>query len=234
MAIYKYLRISEEDIDLDGLVKYESNSIQNQRAYLDDFIKKMPEFAGCEVHEALDDGRTGTNFDRPGVQRLIELAKVGKVDCIVVKDLSRWGRSYLDVGDFLEQKFPEWGVRFISINDNYDSAAHSGATGGIDLAFKNLIYDLYSQDLSEKVRSGKDTAAKSGSITSAYPLYGYDKDKNDKRRLVVDPEDSLIVKRIFDLAKQGNGVADIVLSGHVGPLRGKEGVHRPADAQRTD
>ena len=169
-----------------------------------------PGFTECEVIEELDDGRTGTNFDRSGVQRLLNMAQSGKINCIVVKDLSRWGRSYLEVGDYLEQKFPEWGVRFISINDMYDSAALNGATGGIDLAFKNLIYDLYSQDLSEKVRSGKDTAARSGNIASSYPLYGYDKDKNDKRRLVVDPEDSLIVKRIFDLAEQGNGIAEIV------------------------
>jgi DNA invertase Pin-like site-specific DNA recombinase len=199
-----------EDIDLDGLDKYESNSIGNQRAYLDDFIAKIPEFAECEIIEALDDGRTGTNFLRPGVQRLIEMARSGRVDCIVVKDLSRWGRSYLDVGDFLEQKFPEWGVRFISINDNYDSAALNGTTGGIDIAFKNLIYDLYSQDLSVKVRSGKNTAAKSGKICASYPLFGYDKDPADQRQLIIDPLDSLVVKRIFDIAEQGSGVAEIV------------------------
>jgi hypothetical protein len=127
-----------------------------------------------------------------------------------VKDLSRWGRNYIEVGDFLEQKFPAWGVRFISINDCYDSATHSGATGGIDIAFRNLIYDLYSQDLSEKCRSGKDSAAKSGKVITTYPLYGYDKDKNDRHKLVFDPDDSLIVKRIFDLAEQGIHVAEIV------------------------
>ena len=161
-TIYKYLRISAEDIDLDGFDKFESNSIANQRALLDDFIGRMPEFAGCEVMEELDDGRSGTNFSRPGVQRLIGLAQAGKAQCIVVKDLSRWGRNYIEVGDFLEQKFPEWGVRFISLNDAYDSAMLNGATGGIDIAFRNLIYHLYSQDLSEKVRTAKASAAKSG------------------------------------------------------------------------
>ena len=96
-----YERLSYED----GR-ENESVSIENQRSYLDDFIGRIPEFAGCEVIEALDDGRTGTNFQRTGVQRLIELAQAGKVQCIVVKDLSRWGRNYIEVGDFLDQKFP--------------------------------------------------------------------------------------------------------------------------------
>ena len=198
--IWKYLRISAEDIDLDGFDKFESNSIVNQRALLDDFISKTPEFIGCEVMEALDDGRTGKNFSRPGVQRLIELAQAGKVQCIIVKDLSRWGRNYIEVGDFLEQKFPAWGVRIISINDFYDSAKFSGATGGIDIAFRNLIYDMYSQDLSEKVRSSKFSAAKSGKFINSLSFYGYIKDPNDTRKLVIDPPAAVVVKRIFDLA----------------------------------
>jgi DNA invertase Pin-like site-specific DNA recombinase len=201
-TIWKYLRISAEDIDLDGFEKYESNSIQNQRALLDDFISRIPEFAGCEVMEALDDGRTGTNFSRPGVQRVIEQAQAGKVQCIIVKDLSRWGRNYIEVGDFLEQKFPEWGIRFISLNDAYDSAKLNGATGGIDIAFRNLIYDLYSQDLSEKVRSGKMSAAKSGKFINGFTFYGYIKDPNDTRKIMIDPPTAEVVKRIFDLAAQ--------------------------------
>jgi len=208
-VIAKYLRISDEDIDLDGTVKQESNSIVGQRALLDSFISKMPEFEGCEVIEELDDGRTGTNFSRDGASRLIELAEQGKVQCIIVKDLSRWGRNYIEVGDFLEQKFPAWGVRFISIGDNYDSAKLAYGTSGIDVAFRNLMYDLYSQDLSVKCRSGKDAATKSGKIICTYPTFGYDKDKNDRHKFVIDPIDAPIVKRIFDLAEQGHGVAEI-------------------------
>ena len=209
-VIAKYLRISDEDTDLDGLAKQESNSIIGQRALLDNFISQIPEFAGCEVIEALDDGYTGTNFLRPGAQRLIELAQQGKVQCIVVKDLSRWGRNYIEVGDFLDQKFPLWGVRFISVGDNYDSEKVNHSTSGIDIGFRNLIYDMYSQDLSVKCRSGKDSATKSGKILCTYPTFGYDKDKNDRHKFVIDPVDSLIVKRIFALAEQDNSVADIV------------------------
>jgi DNA invertase Pin-like site-specific DNA recombinase len=203
-TIAKYLRISAEDIDLDGFDKYESNSIQNQRALLDDFIGRVPEFAGCEVIEELDDGRTGTNFSRPGVQRLIELAKKGKVQCIVVKDLSRWGRSYLEVGDYLEQIFPELGVRFISLNDAYDSATLNGGVAGIDIAFRNLIYEMYSQDLSEKVRTARISAAKSGKVTASYAFYGYIKDPKDTRKLLIDEPSADVVRRIFELAAQGN------------------------------
>jgi DNA invertase Pin-like site-specific DNA recombinase len=211
--IAKYLRISAEDIDLDGFDKFESNSIANQRALLDDFIGRIPEFAGCEVIETLDDGRTGTNFLRPGVQKLIEMAQSGKVQCIVVKDLSRWGRNYLEVGDFLEQKFPAWGVRFISLNDCYDSAKLNGATGGIDIAFRNLIYDLYSQDLSEKVKSAKISAAKSGKYTNGLSFYGYVKDPDDPRKLVIDEKTADVVRRVFDLTAQGltpNRIAKIL------------------------
>ena len=208
-VIAKYLRISDEDVDLDGVVKQESNSIVGQRALLDNFISKMPEFESWTVIEELDDGRTGTNFSRSGAKRIIELAEKGLIQCIIVKDLSRWGRNYIEVGDFLEQKFPAWGVRFISIGDNYDSATLNYGTSGIDVAFRNLIYDLYSQDLSVKCRSGKDAAARSGKIVCTYPTFGYDKDPNDRHKFVIDPLDSPIVKRIFDLAEQGYGVAEI-------------------------
>jgi len=209
-VILKYLRISDEDIDLDGKIKHESDSIVNQRALLDDYIAKMPEFDGCEIIEVFDDGRTGTNFSRPGAQKVIEMAQSGKFQCIIVKDLSRWGRNYIEVGDFLEQKFPAWGVRFISVGDNYDSAKLNHSTSGIDIAFRNLIYELYSQDLSVKCRSGKNAVAKSGKILSTYPTFGYDKDKNDRHKFVVDPIDAPIVKRIFDMAEQGHRVFEIV------------------------
>ena len=202
-TIMKYLRISSEDIDLDGLEKYESNSVAHQRALLDDFISQIPEFEGCEVMEAIDDGRTGTNFQRPGVQKLFDLAQRGKVHCIMVKDLSRFGRNYLEVGDYLEQIFPAWGVRFISVNDMYDSAKHSGATGGIDIAFRNLIADMYSQDLSEKVRSAKTSMNKSGKNSSPYSFFGYSIDPNDRHKLIIDEPAAETVRLIFNLREQG-------------------------------
>lgn len=212
-TILKYLRVSSEDIDLDGFDKYESNSIANQRAYLDDFIGRMPEFEGCAVIEECDDGWTGTNFNRPGVQRAIEMAQSGQVQCIIVKDLSRWGRNFLEVGDYIEQKFPSWGVRIISINDVYDSGNLNGATGGLDIAFRNLVYEMYSHDLSEKIKSARLSAAKSGKFSAPYAFYGYSRDPSDQRKLVIDEESGAIVRRIFDLAAQkltGTQIAKIM------------------------
>ena len=202
-TVMKYLRISSEDIDLDGLDKYESNSIVHQRALLDDFIAKMSEFDGCEILEASDDGRTGTNFNRPGVQEVLDLAQRGKIHCIVVKDLSRFGRNYLEVGDYLEQIFPAWGVRFVTVTDMYDSAQFHGTTGGINIAFRNLIASLYSQDLSEKVRSAKTSLNMSGKTSAPYGFYGYVIDPNDRHKLIIDEPAAEIVRLIYDLREQG-------------------------------
>jgi DNA invertase Pin-like site-specific DNA recombinase len=208
--IAKYLRISDEDIDLDGKLKQESNSVGNQRALLDDFISNSTDFLGYEVVEYFDDGRTGTNFSRPGIQRLLEEAEAGKIQCIIVKDLSRFGRRYLDVGDFLEQKFPVWGVRFISLGDMYDSAMLThGATGGINMAFRGLIAQLYSQDLSDKVRSNKNAASRSGKIVTSFPTYGYDFDENDRRKFVINQYEASVVQRIYTLYEQGVKIAEI-------------------------
>ncbi|GHV42521.1 hypothetical protein FACS189490_11680 [Clostridia bacterium] len=163
---------------------------------------------------------------RPGVQRLIELAQSGKVNCIIVKDLSRWGRNYLEVGDFLEQKFPAWGVRFISINDMYDSAKLNGATGGIDIAFRNLIYEMYSRDLSEKVRSGRNATAKQGKHMGGYGFFGYKKDQSDRHKLIIDTATAPIVKRIFELAADGYSSSQIAkqlnAEGRETPQKAKE------------
>jgi DNA invertase Pin-like site-specific DNA recombinase len=205
----KYLRISSEDIDLDGLEKYESNSIVNQRALLDDFIFKVPEFNGVEILEVIDDGRTGTNFQRPGVQKLLDLAERGKIQCIIVKDLSRFGRNYLEAGDYLEQIFPAWGVRFISVNDIYDSAAHNGSTGGIDIAFRNLIAELYSQDLSEKIKSARIALNKSGKTSAPYGFFGYIIDPNVRNKLIIDEPAAMIVRLIYNLCEKGLSTAKI-------------------------
>ena len=153
-VIALYIRLSQEDRDVSLRAdKAESNSITNQRALLWDFIKSREEFAGCTVIEKCDDGYSGVHFDsRPEFTELIELAKAGKVNCIIVKDFSRFGRNYVELGDYLEQYFPFLGVRFISVNDNYDSKDFEGTTGGLDVAFKNMIYDFYSREFSKKQR----------------------------------------------------------------------------------
>ena len=153
-----YLRLSLEDVDKrTNAVKDDSNSIASQRLLINRHLDQTPMLCDLPRIEFCDDGFSGTNFDRPDFQRMIECAKRGEISCIVVKDLSRFGRDYLEVGDYLEHIFPFLGIRFKSINDHYDSAKHEGKTIGMDVAFKNLIYDYYSKDLSQKVKSAMRT-----------------------------------------------------------------------------
>ena len=138
-TICAYMRLSKEDSDVFGR-KIESGSISSQRRLIMDYINKQREFAGCNVIERCDDGISGRYFDtRPQFTEMIELAKKGKINCIIVKDCSRFGRDYVELGDYLEQLFPFLGVRFIAVNDHYDS---DKTEGGLDIAFKNLVYDI--------------------------------------------------------------------------------------------
>ena len=148
------MRISLEDVDKrTNFAKDESNSILSQRRLIQKYISDNKEFSSYKALEFIDDGCTGTNFERQGFSRMIELVKKGEIGCIIVKDLSRFGRNYIEVGDYLEHIFPFLGIRIISINDYYDSNDYSGKTSGMDIAFRNLIYDYYSKDLSKKVKS---------------------------------------------------------------------------------
>ena len=165
-----YLRLSKEDGDLSSGEKKESNSIANQRKLIEDYLSRNPEIT--LVQEFCDDGYTGANFDRPDFQRMMEQVKTGKINCIIVKDLSRFGRDYLEVGDYLEHIFPFLGVRMISINDHYDSEKYLGNTAGMDIAFRNLIYDYYSKDLSKKVKSAMRTKQRNGGYITCC-TYGY-------------------------------------------------------------
>ena len=203
-----YIRLSIEDDDVSGNpFKKESRSIATQRALLYDYIKNRKEFDGCKVIEKCDDGFSGTHFDnRPQFTEMIELAKKGKVNCIIVKDFSRFGRDYVELGNYLEQLFPFMGVRFISVNDSYDSAELvDGTTGGLDVAFKNLIYDYYSREMSRKQRIAWQRIAEQGQYNSNCALYGYRKSEEDKHKLVIEPEEATVVKEIFDMKIAGTG-----------------------------
>lgn len=151
-----YLRLSIEDGD-----KAESNSIGNQRELIRDFAAERP---GLHlVEEYADDGYTGTNFERPGFKRMMEDIKSGRINCIIVKDLSRLGRNYIEMGKYLEQIFPMMGIRFIAINDNYDNAnTESSDSDSIVVPFKNLLNDSYCRDISIKVRSQLDMKRRNG------------------------------------------------------------------------
>ena len=149
-VIAKYLRLSLEDADLDPAEKEESNSISNQRRLIDDAISTKFASKTVKVIEFADDGRSGTNFDRPGVTQLLELAKQGKVNCIIVKDMSRLGRDYLKVGMYTEMIFPNADIRFIAINNGVDSAnqAENDMT-----PFINIFNEFYAKDTSRKIRA---------------------------------------------------------------------------------
>ena len=138
-CIAVYIRLSSEDNDVDGSIKAESNSVSAQRMLINEFIKKQDEFTNCPVVEYVDDGYSGTNFNRPGFQRMMEDAKAGRIKSIVIKDFSRFGRDYLDVGNYLEKILPVLGIRIISINDGFDSINSSGFTGGMSVALKNML-----------------------------------------------------------------------------------------------
>ena len=204
-----YIRLSAEDGDLSD-EKSESNSVVNQRAYIRRFIELRPEFAGAQILEFCDDGYSGTNMERPAVRRLLEQVRQRKINCIIVKDMSRFGRDYIVVGDYLEQIFPFLDVRFIAINDSYDSKDHKyGSAGLIDVSFRNVIYDLYSKDLSEKVRSTKKQLAEKGYCVAPYAFFGSQKAPGNKHTLLVDEDAAAVVRRVFDLFTSGLSTTDI-------------------------
>lgn len=200
-----YIRLSREDRDLCiSSKKTESNSITNQRRLLWDYIKKNKEFSDCKVIEKCDDGYSGVTFDdRPQFMELIELAKKRKIQCILVKDFSRFGRNYVELGNYLEQFFPFLGIRFISVNDHYDSNQFDGTTGGLDIAFKNMIYDFYSREFSKKQKLAWKRSAEQGEYRASYVLYGYQKAKENKHQLVIHEKNGKIVREIFELAVSG-------------------------------
>lgn len=197
-TIFKYLRLSSEDIDMKQAGKTESNSISNQRNLLDDFIRRSPEFEGAQVVEFCDDGWSGKNFERPAVTDMLEQIRKGKANCIIVKDLSRFGRDYLIVGNYLTRVFPFLGVRFIAVNDGFDSIRPQDV-GNLESSFKTLLNDYYSRDLSRKVRSAKRLRAERGYFLSPFAPYGFVKDPENKNRLLIDPDAAEVVRQIFQM-----------------------------------
>lgn len=210
-----YTRASNEDENLG-----ESATIQNQRDLLYHYIRSKQEFKDWNVLEFQDDGWSGTTFDRPGIGKLLKLA--GKeVQCIIVKDFSRFGRNLIEVGNYLDQIFPFLGVRFIAVNEGYDSNDNAGRTIGLDVSLKAMVYEMYSRDLSKKISSVKEEQMKSGHYAGSFAFYGYLKSKDSKSGLEIDPEAAGIVKRIFSLAASGVKTLQIAV------LLNKEGILPP-------
>lgn len=190
--------------------KSESESISHQKALIQNFINDSSELKGSVQYEFFDDGYSGTNFQRPSFERLLEKIKKGEINCVIVKDFSRFGRDYIELGDYLERIFPFMGVRFISINDHYDSADYKGTTGGLDVVMKNIVYDYYSKDLSVKVKTAKYQKMKQGKYLGGHVPYGLMKDPKDKHKLIIDSEAAAVVREIFDMAIAKMRIIDMV------------------------
>ena len=213
-----YVRLSKEDGD-----KSESDSIGNQRDLIKDFLKSMPDICLCS--ERVDDGYSGVDFLRPGFQAMIEDIRAGKINCVIVKDFSRFGRNYIEVGKYLENIFPFLGVRFISVNDHYDSAKKNADSDYLIVPFKNLINDAYSRDISVKIRSQLAIKRKKGDFIGNFVVYGYLKNPDNKNKLVIDDYAAGIVRNIFQWKIEGlsqQGIANRLNNmGELSPLEYK-------------
>ena len=190
-----YLRLSQEDRITKGT---ESNSIENQRKIIKNYIDNSDDLVF--INEYADDGYSGTSFNRPGFQKMLEDIKNKKIDTIIVKDLSRFGRNYIEVGRFLEETFPTMRVRFISIIDKIDSFKDPDSSSSMLVNFKNLINDEYARDISRKIKSVYKVKQKRGEYIAAHTALGYMKDTDNKYNIIVDVDGAKIVKLIFELA----------------------------------
>ena len=189
-----YCRLSQEDEN-----RGDSNSIQNQRAILEKYAKDNG-FENVQVF--IDDGYSGVSFNRPDFQRLLEMMEQGKVATLITKDLSRLGRNYIEVGNYTEMLFPRWNVRYIAVNDNYDSLYSEGNEFA---PFKNLFNEWFARDTSKKIRAVVKAKAERGERVSTQIPYGYKKDPDVKGHLLIDEETVPAVRMIFDLCAAGNG-----------------------------
>ncbi len=194
-----YVRLSVEGEDLEK----NRESISTQRYMLEKYIEKQPDMRLAAVF--CDNGETGTDFERPGFEQMMDQVRHREIDCIVVKDLSRFGRNYVETGYYLEKIFPYMGIRLVAVNDGYDTL--SGDTDGMVVSLKNLVNDLYAKDISRKINSTFETMRAKGQITSGHPPYGYLRSGEDRHRLVIDRETAPVVRDIFRWRLEGLGAA---------------------------
>lgn len=213
-----YIRLSREDGD-----KEESDSVGNQRKLLTEYVAKKDDFILYDVY--VDDGYSGTNFNRPSFQRMIADIEDGKVNCVVVKDLSRFGRDYIDTGRYLERYFPELRVRFISVTDSIDSMKQAY---DMLLPIKNIFNEQYARDISKKIQATVKSKQKAGEFIGAFTSYGYKKSPVDKNKLVIDDYAADVVRRIFFLYIQGYGKQRIA------KLLNSEGILCPAEYKKVN
>ena len=208
-----YLRLSRDDSDIgnvtdrNGIIKLESNSIGSQRELIRAYIHKQQEIELYDVY--VDDGYSGSNFDRPEFKRMMRDIEAGRVNCVIVKDLSRFGRDYIEVGRYIQKIFPALSVRFIALTDYYDSYSADIGESNIVLPVKNFINDSYCRDISTKVKSQFEVKRKKGECVAPFVVYGYKKDDKDKNHLVVDKYAAENVKKIFKWKMEGMAISAI-------------------------
>lgn len=211
-----YIRLSREDGD-----KEESSSVTNQREILKRYVSEQPNF--FIVKEYVDDGWTGANFDRPKFKEMIADIEAGIIDTVITKDLSRLGRERLGVGHYTEIYFPEHNVRYIALLDNIDTYIDSGMN---DMApFKGVINDMYVRDISKKIRSSLIERKKAGNFLGVTAPYGYQKDPNNKFHLIINEKEAEVVKRVFRLYLEGNGLTRIA------QILTKDGIPVPGESR---
>lgn len=199
-VIAKYIRLSMED------AKSDSMSIETQSEIIDKHICDLG-LSDSTVLEFVDNGHSGANFERPAVQRLLGLVQEGIIDCIAVKDFSRFGRNAIETGYFIERIFPLYGTRFIAVTDDFDSDEHEGHTGGIEVAFKFLMHEHYSRDISKKIKAAKYGKMMRGELVSKNCVFGYK--SNDERKMVIDEPAAETVRLIFSMAHEGKSLVEI-------------------------
>ena len=217
---YGYLRLSHEDGD-----KEESNSITGQKNLIRDYLNHHPEIVECGMK--VDDGFSGSSFERPAFQEMMADVKAGKINCIVVKDLSRFGRNYLDAGEYIERIFPFLGIRFIAINDNYDSLHRNNQSDEFVIPFKNLINEAYCRDTSVKIRSQLEIKRRRGDFIGSFAVYGYLKDPENKNHLVIDEFAADVVRDIFRWKIEG------ISAGDIADRLNRDGILAPLDYKKS-
>lgn len=215
-----YVRLSREDGD-----REESNSVTGQKDLIRDFFARNPDLRECGMK--VDDGFTGSNFQRPAFQEMIADVKAGKINCIVVKDLSRFGRDHLEAGEYIERIFPFLGVRFIAINDHYDSLHSNSDSDALILPVKNLINEAYCRDISIKVRSQLEIKRRRGDFIGSFAVFGYQKDPDNHNRLTVDEYAAGVVRDIFRWKLAG------VSAGDIADRLSQSGISTPMDYKRS-
>lgn len=197
-----YIRLSREDGDSE-----ESNSIISQRELLTEFADTQTDMTASRLY--VDDGYTGTDFDRPDFRRMMHDLRAGIVNCVIVKDLSRLGRNYVKVGEYLEHTFPLLNVRFIALSERIDSVADPRSADSLIVPFRNILNDEYAHDISNKVRSSLDLKRRQGKFIGSFASYGYRKDPDDHSRLLIDEPAAAVVRDIFDWFLDGTSVLGI-------------------------